>query len=186
MKRKRNLILAAALIIALPAIIIHSIAIANSGGCNPCQGLGFRPTITPTPISHTYTPTTPTISHVMPTIIVVSKHWLANQLAERFIKSGLPFNRVEKVKEADYIPATSKFKECLKFQMAAINRVLGGCVITFENVEDLNKLKEHYLALNEKGEFHTWSFSKDNVLVVLSGELSEEEARLYEASLYSI
>ncbi|MBI4826774.1 MAG: hypothetical protein HY807_10215 [Nitrospirae bacterium] len=186
MKRKKLLNLTAALIVALPAIIImsiyHSIAIAYDPAFSRGDMISHT---TPTPYvtSSRFTPTT---SHMTPTIMVVSKQWLANQLAERFIKSGLQFNRVAKVKEADYIPDTLKFKECLKFQMATMDRLLGGCVITFDSVEDLNKLKEHYLALNEKGEFHTWSFSKDNVLVILSGELSEEQARSYEASLYSI
>ncbi|MBI4843357.1 MAG: hypothetical protein HY809_03405 [Nitrospirae bacterium] len=115
------------------------------------------------------------------------KQWFAGNVIEKFKTAGIELNAVERVKEADYIPMGLSIKECLKFEKASVNNfIASGCIITLNTVDDLNKLKEHYLTLNAKGEFYTWSFSKDNVLIVLSGNMAEEEARQFEKALYNL
>ncbi|MBI4826013.1 MAG: hypothetical protein HY807_06280 [Nitrospirae bacterium] len=104
--------------------------------------------------------------------------WFAKDAADSFRKNGLKVNTASAVKDEH-----PKAKECMKIHVTSNDKNLEGCILTFEKKEDLEAQQKHYLALNEKGELHNWSFVKDNVLLVLDGSVSEEEARLYESSL---
>lgn len=111
--------------------------------------------------------------------------WFAKDAAESFIKNNLEIDIASTSKDEN-MPDAANIKECMKIFVASDGRKHEACILTFEKKEDLEAQQGHYLALNEKGELYNWSFVKDNMLVVLDGSVSEEDARLYEDSLCSL
>ena len=85
--------------------------------------------------------------------------------------------------ETDHDHGIDVEKEAVSFDLSSLGKDAGGSINTFKYREDLKDLQKHFLALNEKGELHTWSFVKDNVLLILTGNVPEEIARLYETAL---
>ncbi|RJO60159.1 hypothetical protein C4544_06075 [candidate division WS5 bacterium] len=58
--------------------------------------------------------------------------------------------------------------------------------MSFELNDNLNKARKYYLELNKKGELYTWSFVKDNILVILPGDIAEAKAKQYKDALKSM
>ena len=61
-----------------------------------------------------------------------------------------------------------------------------GRIETFREEAELKEKQALYLRLNTSGELHTWSFVRDNVLLILPGVIPEVTARNYERALYSL
>ncbi len=72
------------------------------------------------------------------------------------------------------------------FGLASLGSDAEVVIHTFNLKNDLKDVQKYFLERNERGEFYTWSFVKDNVLLVLTGTIPEDVARQYENALYSL
>ena len=113
--------------------------------------------------------------------------WKAEAVIDSFAKKGLPVEKPKFTFEGlDMEPDSTIKEEAVSFDMPAIGKDVGGSINTFEFRSDLNKLQEHFLDLNKKGDLNTWSFVKDNVLLILTGNVPEKIARQYETALLDL
>ena len=112
--------------------------------------------------------------------------WVGDELVRHFSEDGLVLKKIRKISKFKDIDLPSETKEILSFSTSSNEEGMDGYMLFFEKDKDLNNAKEHFLEMNEKGELHTWSFVKDNVLLLLAGTIREEDARLYESSLYKL
>jgi hypothetical protein len=113
--------------------------------------------------------------------------WFTKEVINLFDKKGLKVSKpnpiTERTKNNSIINTTN---EAVKFDLISIGKDVGVSIHIFETWDDLDKAQKHFLDLNEKGELYTWSFVKDNVLLVLTGTIPEEVAREYESALYNL
>ncbi len=116
--------------------------------------------------------------------------WPQMWLARDIIKS---FNENELIEESSAsetkgvlfdFPADTN--EVIKFSVSLNERKLKGYVVEFEKKKDFETIQGHYLELNNNNELHTWSLVKDNILVVIEGDMHENEIQAYKAVLENI
>jgi hypothetical protein len=112
--------------------------------------------------------------------------WVGDELIKRFTENGLEMEDIEPAPENDHIILSVRAKEIIRFNVPSYGKKVTGYIFCFDKREAFEKTKKHYLDLNKKGELYTWSFSKDNILLVLAGSMPEESARRYEKVLYEI
>jgi len=109
--------------------------------------------------------------------------WSPNDVINIFNAKGLEVQDIKPLTAEDYISLPAKAKEAIKFTIPSNGEHAEGCILSFERRDDMEKITGHYRKLNKKGKLHSWTFIKDNVLVVLKGEIPEKKARLYEDAL---
>jgi hypothetical protein len=112
--------------------------------------------------------------------------WLYRDVVQSFIENGLAVQEVNEVTVTENKLLPAEAKEVAKFPIHSSKGKAEGCVLCFDDKDDLEEVTEHYRELNESGERYNWSFVKDNVLLVITGPVSEEEARQYEKVLYEM
>ncbi len=112
--------------------------------------------------------------------------WSGKDLIKRFSESGLEIEKAESVVEANHSNLAVKANEMTRFSIPSFGENIEGFILCFQQKNDLEKAKKYYLELNEKGELYTWSFVKDNIVLVLTGTITEEKARQYEKILYEL
>ncbi len=106
--------------------------------------------------------------------------WVGDDIITRFNESKLEVEQTELVSEVDYINLPTNAMEVIKFSIPSFGEDVEGYILSFEKKNDLEKVKKQYLKLNEMGKLYTWSFIKDNIILVMAGIIPEEKARLYE------
>lgn len=112
--------------------------------------------------------------------------WVGNDLILRFNESNLEVEHTEPVAEVDHINLPTNKMEVTKFSIPSFGEDMAGCIFSFEKKYNLEKVRKHYLKLNEMGKLYTWSFVKDNIILIMAGIIPEEKARLYENVLYDL
>jgi len=109
--------------------------------------------------------------------------WSADDVVKVLNEQSLEVEAPEFITETDRFGLPATTKELIKFSMPSIGKGIQGCILIFELKDNLNKNKNYYSALNDKGHPHTWSFLKDNILLVIDGAVPEEKAKQYESAL---
>lgn len=113
--------------------------------------------------------------------------WIAKDVVESFSSNGLKVEEpISILKDVNHNPAINVADEAIRFDLDSFGKESAVCIHTFKSRDDLDTLQEYFLEQNEKGELYTWSFVKDNVLLVLTGTIPEEIARHYESVLYDL
>jgi hypothetical protein len=112
--------------------------------------------------------------------------WFNKDVIEILKKHKLALETVSSDKELNHGSRKSKAKEITRFFIPSLGEEVGGYIFSFEKQDDLEQSRKHYLEQNKEGNLYTWSFVKDNILIVLTGILPESEARLYENAIYSL
>lgn len=137
------------------------------------------PTFTPT---CTFTPTvTPTIT---PSPTPVFAKWNVQQAQDAIIAAGLEFSNPTIMTKNDYGPAPMSATEAIHFLVPSICSDCGGRLYSFANSDDLSLMEHYYTELGRQSAlFFSWVFIKDNILIQINGDLSEEQARKYEKVL---
>ncbi|MBI4698478.1 MAG: hypothetical protein HY758_06085 [Nitrospirae bacterium] len=107
--------------------------------------------------------------------------WSPNDVINIFNTNGLEVKDIKPLTADDYSSIPAKAKEAIKFIISSDHAE--GCILSFERRYDMDKITDHYRTLNKKNKLYSWTFLKDNVLVVLKGEVPEVKARLYEDAL---
>jgi hypothetical protein len=112
--------------------------------------------------------------------------WFTNDVLESIKEKGLQIEDIEITTKEDYSSFPASANEGIKFTIPLIEEGKEGYILSFKKKIDIEAVQEHFLKLNEKGELYTWSFVKDNILLILSGTLQEVKARKYEQALYDL
>jgi len=112
--------------------------------------------------------------------------WVGNDLILRFNESKLEVEHTEPVSKVDHINLPTNATEVTKFSIPSFGENMGGCIFSFEKRNDLAKVRKQYRKLNKIGKLYTWSFVKDNIILIMAGIIPEEKARLYETVLYNL
>ncbi len=140
-----------------------------SKGCGPCGSLRHItvPIIMPPPRPN----------------IFINYKWSPGDIVKAFNESGLGIEKTEPVNNLDYSSLPAKAKEAIKFTVPLIGEEGIGCILSFEVKRNMEEIRKHYLDKNKKEELYSWTFAKDNILIVLNGVISEEKARMFERVL---
>jgi hypothetical protein len=109
--------------------------------------------------------------------------WSPNDVINIFNANGLEVQDIKPLTAEDYNSLPAKAKEAIKFTVPSNGERAEGCILSFERRDDMEKITDYYRTLNKKEKLHSWTFIRDNVLVVLKGEIPEKKARLYEDAL---
>jgi hypothetical protein len=100
---------------------------------------------------------------------IAPKTWSAEQVFNKLAEKGLAKNSIQLNNEQTQF-------ECG-----------GGCIgfiYEFSSEEEMKKKRKKVRELNEQGSPYTYSYSRDNILLVLPGEmLKRDEAREYKKAL---
>jgi len=131
-------------------------------------------------------PTAPPIVH-QPMMPPGFPHkWVTRDVVKSFNENGLEVENVKPVKETENLSLPANTEEAIEFSIPSSGEDVAGCILCFEDKDDMEKVTEHYRELNKEGELYNWSFVKDNILLILKGSLPEEVAREYEKVLYEM
>lgn len=109
--------------------------------------------------------------------------WLAADVIKSFNENGLIVKKTKEEKGIELSDLSAKTNEAIRFSVSFNAKKLKGCVLEFDEKKDFDKVKNHYRALNNNGELHTWSLIKDNILLVIDGSMPDQEIRKYETVL---
>ncbi len=124
---------------------------------------------TPTPVS---TPTP------------VFQKWTSGQVIEAFQAASLEAEAARPMTRDDYGMAPMLAVEGTRFLIPSLCADCGGRVLSFSSQDDLDATEAYYVELGKSSAiFFSWTFTKDNILVQINGDLPEEKARQYEATL---
>ncbi|MEW6599361.1 MAG: hypothetical protein AB1499_00165 [Nitrospirota bacterium] len=110
--------------------------------------------------------------------------WTTEDVINALNERGVEVNNISFEVSGIHDNLPAKAKEIVKFSVSVED--LEGTILSFEFNENLHKVRKYYLELNKKGELYTWSFLKDNILLVLPGTIEEEKAKKYKKALNSM
>lgn len=104
----------------------------------------------------------------------------ADGIVQAFKDAGLEAENVRDMTDEDFGIAPNKTKEGKRFFIPSLGENSGGRILIYDKTKDLEEMKEFYEALNEASPlFFSWIIAKSNALVVISGDLTEEEYNKY-------
>ncbi len=112
--------------------------------------------------------------------------WSADEVVNVFSMQNLEVKEPEIITETDRFGLPASVGELIKFSIPSIGKNIQGCILSFEFKDNLIKNSKYYIDLNDKGQPYTWSFLKDNILLVIDGAVPEEKAKQYESALTKI
>jgi len=135
--------------------------------------------VTPTPEPPTSTPE--------PSPTPAFQKWTSTDVVNIFKSAALEVEEPRPMTKDDYGMAPMRAIEGTRFLIPSLCSDCGGRIFSFSNQEDLDLTKTYYEELGKSSAiFFSWVFVKDNILVQINGDLPEEKARQYEASLNSL
>ncbi len=124
---------------------------------------------------------------MVPPIPEFEHMWKAKDVVDSFEKNGLEVQKhISVPEEGNHETAIKKADEAVGFGLTSFGPDAEVFIHTFNLKNDLKEVQKYFLERNERGEFYTWSFVKDNVLLVLTGTVPENIARQYENVLYEL
>jgi hypothetical protein len=107
-----------------------------------------------------------------------------DDVVKAFEDEGLAENAKEMTKD-DFGMAPMKSDEAKIFSIPSMDG--NGRILSYENDEDLEEMKEYYDKLGEgNAMFFSWTIKKDNILIQLNGDLPEEDFNKYKEKLESM
>lgn len=113
--------------------------------------------------------------------------WSIENAQNAIIKAGLEFESPSEMTKDDYGMAPLTAKKGVRFFIPSLCSDCGGRLFTFSTKEDLESIYRYYDELGKQSAmFFSWVFFKDNVLIQINGDLSEEKALEYQTALDTI
>ncbi|UCD34843.1 MAG: hypothetical protein JSU90_11225 [Nitrospiraceae bacterium] len=112
--------------------------------------------------------------------------WSTDDVITILNEQGLDVKEIEKDTDVTYALQSARAKEVMGISIPLEGAETEGYIFSFELKDDLEKMAGYYREMNNRGDLHTWSFVSGNILLILPGALSEEEARQYESALRRI
>ncbi len=132
--------------------------------------------VTATPLPPTPTPeATPT-----PTF----NRWTTSQAGDAILAAGLEFESPRPMEKDDYGMAPMSAQEAVRFLTPSVCADCGGRLFSFSSQADLDLMQKYYEELGRQSALlFSWVFVKDNILIQINGDLPEDQALKYQASL---
>lgn len=112
--------------------------------------------------------------------------WTTGEVVTALIDHGVPVIKTYLRNKADFGIMPVPLKELRIFSVPTPEGEVEGYILSFERKDALASTKTHYREMNARGDFYTWSFEKDNILLILPGTIHEEQARQCERALKSL
>lgn len=113
--------------------------------------------------------------------------WTSTNIVDSFKASNLEVGSYRAMTVDDYGPAPLQAKEGTRFFIPSMCDDCGGRILAFSDQKGLEATQHYYEELGKgSAAFFSWVFVKDNILVQINGELSEEKARQYEKVLNNL
>jgi hypothetical protein len=112
--------------------------------------------------------------------------WSSDDVIKTLNENGLEVKKTRKNLDVIHGPQSTRVKEVIEVSMLFEGKELEGYIFSFELKDNLENISKYYRELNNKGDHYTWSFVNGNILLILPGTITEEEARRYENVLRSI
>jgi hypothetical protein len=149
-----------------------------------------HPTYTPPPTYTPYPTTVPSATPLPPTPTQMKptfQKWNSAEVIAAFRAAGLEVGDTWTLKKDDLGMAPMIYVEGTRFLVPSVCADCGGKVFDFAKLDDLDRTREYYVELGEASAvFFSWTFVKDNILLQINGDLPEDKARAYEATLGSL
>ncbi len=115
--------------------------------------------------------------------IFIEYKWSTKDVVKIFNIAGLGINNSEPLNHLDYYYLPTYANQAIKFTLPSLKKEWAGNIFSFNIKSSMERIKKYYLKKNSKGELYSWTFEKDNILVVLNGLIVEEKARMFEHAL---
>lgn len=113
--------------------------------------------------------------------------WQTSNVLDVFRDAGLEVESPRPMTKDDYGLAPYIATEGTHFLIPSLCEDCGGRIFSFEDQDDLATMREYYVSLGESSAmFFSWTFTRDNILVQINGDLPEEQAKQYEAALQAM
>jgi hypothetical protein len=109
--------------------------------------------------------------------------WSPQKVITAFQANGLPAQEPRATTEADYAGAPALPKDGLYFSLPAVGAQEGGLILAYESKEGFEKASVYFAEQAKKSDPPRYVFARDNIIVVLSGKLSQPEANQYDSVL---
>lgn len=105
----------------------------------------------------------------------------AEDIVSKFKAAGLEAENSREMKPKDYGPLPMKAKSAAVFYLPSIGKTNNGHVFVFENNEDLKELKSKYEDMGKQSAmFYSHVYEKDNILLHMTGQATEEQFKKYQ------
>lgn len=132
----------------------------------------------------TATPLPPTITPTPTATPEPYQKWTAMQVIDAFKAAGLDAEQPELMTKDDIGLAPYLTDDMIHFFIPSLCADCGGRVYNLATQADADLIKAYYDNLGKSSAaFFSWTFAKDNIVIQLNGDLSEEKAKAYEAAL---
>lgn len=110
----------------------------------------------------------------------------SQEVANAFKAAGLESENLRPMTRDDYGSAPF-VGEGTRFFIPSLGEGSGGRVIAVDSLVNREALRTYYESLGQQSAlFFSWVFVRDNIVVQINGDLSEDDARQYEAVLNSL
>jgi zinc ribbon protein len=130
------------------------------------------PQLVPTSVS------TPSVS--------AAKSWTTSQVTSAFRRAKLEISNPRPMTNDDYGSVPHLATEAIRFFLPSLGGQKGGRIYDFANANDLQTVKQYYTSGASGAASPPWVFTKDNILVQITGDLPENRAKQYQAALTSL
>lgn len=128
-----------------------------------------------------------TVTPPPPTPTSTFQKWSLEDARNAIVEAGLEFEEYYEMTNDDYGLAPMNAVEAWRFLIPSLCADCGGRIYSFDDPAKLGAMKEYYDKLGEASAiFFSWTFVKDNILIQISGDLSETQALLYQQALANI
>lgn len=115
-----------------------------------------------------------------------TEKWFVKDVVGSIDEKGIKLQDVTDTTDVDYRTLPGRASQGVKFSFSSLMKEIKGCILSFEDKDTLEKVQNYFLDLNEKGHYYSWSFVKDNIILILGGTLPEGQARAFESALYDL
>lgn len=111
--------------------------------------------------------------------------WRAAAVVEAIRQAGLETQNARVMKPDEYGPIPALAAQGVYFSVPSACPACGGIVLAFNTSQDLETTKLFFTQTraDDNSAVSSWVFERDNVLLQLSGQMSEAQARQYGAVL---
>lgn len=135
--------------------------------------------VTATPVPATATPEpTPTVAYVI---------WNGQNVVDAFKSAGLEAEGTYQMTKDDYGLAPLMTVEGIRFLIPSLCSDCGGRIMVFDDPTGLEATKAYYEEMGKSSAaLFSWVFVKDNILVQINGDLPEDKALQYQATLETL
>ena len=113
--------------------------------------------------------------------------WTSGDVVTAYSDAGLEIEGARPMTKDDYGLGPMVAVEGTRFLIPTLCADCGGRILIFSNPDELDLSKQYYVEMGKScAILFSWIFVKDNILVQINGDLSEERAKQYESVLNNL